>query len=336
MSIKNTILISLTLIIGITIGFIANNYYHKTAETKLNKIYEERHEGMSKLINPLLACDVAAEVLSDPELGIFKKDVEQYLNTRISKHDAQKVSVYFRELNDGLWFSIGDTEKYVPASLRKIPLMIALLKQSENDKILLEREVKFEVPTDNNLKQNIKPSHSLVAGNMYTIRDLIYRMVVYSDNDAFFYLTKIVNPDELKKVYSSLRMLDLPLNKSDSFLSIQTYESFFRILYNASYLTHDASNWALDLMTSSEFKAGLIAGVPSTVKVAHKFGEHSEESNTPVQLHDCGIIYYPKHPYLLCVMTQGTDMNLLADVIAGVSRTVYTEINNQANAQSTH
>ena len=171
---------------------------------------------------------------------------------------------------------------------------------------------------------------------MYTIRDLIYRMVVYSDNDAFFYLTKIVNPDELKKVYSSLRMLDLPLNKSDSFLSIQTYESFFRILYNASYLTHDASNWALDLMTSSEFKAGLIAGVPSTVKVAHKFGEHSEESNTPVQLHDCGIIYYPKHPYLLCVMTQGTDMNLLADVIAGVSRTVYTEINNQANAQSTH
>lgn len=41
------------------------------------------------------------------------------------------------------------------------------------------------------------------------------------------------------------------------------------------------------------------------------------------ELHDCGIIYYPERPYLLCVMTEGNDLNELAGVIQNISKTVY-------------
>lgn len=316
------------LILGIVIGFIAHY-----AMLKLNKKtagYIERHEGQTKHINPLLACDIAEDVLSDEELVPFKDQIETYLNTGLDKRMAPRVSVYYRELNDGHWFSIGDTEKFTPASLRKVPLMLALLKQGEKEHGLLDRLVKYDLANDYNLNQNIKPSQTLVSGKRYTVRDLIYRMIVYSDNNSFTFLTKIVDPAQLDRVYMNLRIQNPRALKDDDFLSVQTYGSFFRVLFNASFLSREASEWALDILSKSEFRTGLVAGVPPTVAVAHKFGEKSDASNGTVQLHDCGIVYYPKHPYLLCVMSQGPDFRLLDDVIAEISRITFSAVDAQS------
>jgi len=207
--------------------------------------------------------------------------------------------------------------------------MIALLKQAEYEAGLLDRLVKFDLANDYNLNQNIKPSKTLVVGNTYTVRDLIYRMIVYSDNNAFTFLTKLVDRAQFEKVYSSLRVQNPRALKDDDYLSVQTYESFFRVLYNASYLSREASDWALEIMSKSEFRTGLVAGVPSNVTVSHKFGEKSDAKDGTVQLHDCGIIYYPQHPYLLCVMSQGPNFEFLDDVIAGISRISFTTVDSQ-------
>lgn len=312
-------------ILGIIIGFSAHVVMSKMSGNKAKKALVQHRQGAVGNVNPLLACD-AAETLSDPEVKALRGQVEKFVKSR---GDA-RISVYFRELNDGLWFGLGDTKKFIPASLRKVPLMIAILKQAETDKDLLSRQIEFRETVDDTLKQNYKPSQMLKFGNKYTIQDLIYRMIVYSDNNAFTLLTKTVHPDLLMHVYSDLRMLDLPNVNSDNFLSVQTYESFFRVLYNCSYLSREASNWALEILSKTEFKTGLVAGVPPTVKVAHKFGEHSDAEDGTVQLHDCGIIYHPVHPYLLCTMSQGLNFETLNNDIAEVSRIVYSEIDAQA------
>jgi beta-lactamase class A len=317
-------------IAGIVVGFATRDFLLK-ANKKLDKSgYIEKHEGQINFINPLLACDVADDVISNPELIPFKAKIEDFLNTKLDKSWATKVGIYYRELNDGYWFSIGDSDKFIQASMRKVPLMIALLKQADNDKNLLERTVKFDLTNDYNLNQNIKPSQTLVFGNTYTVRELIYRMIVYSDNNAFTFLTKIVDPTQFDKVYANLRLQNPRAAIDDEFLSVQTYESFFRILYNASYLSRNASNWALEILSKSEFGTGLKAGVPQTIKVAHKFGEKSDASDGTVQLHDCGIVYYPKNPYLLCVMSKGPNFQLLDDVIAQISRITFSEVEQQS------
>ena len=114
-------------------------------------------------VNPLLACDAGPKVLSDPEIASFKGNVLKFLSARRN----EKVSLYFRELNDGLWFSVGDTEQFIPASLRKVPLMIAILKQAEKEKDLLDRQVEYDRSSDDTSRQNFKPSQMLVAGNKY-------------------------------------------------------------------------------------------------------------------------------------------------------------------------
>jgi hypothetical protein len=42
------------------------------------------------------------------------------------------------------------------------------------------------------------------------------------------------------------------------------------------------------------------------------------------QLHDCGIVYAPGKPYLICIMTRGSDFKRLSPVIAQISKQVYT------------
>ena len=74
--------------------------------------------------------------------------------------------------------------------------------------------------------------------------------------------------------------------------------------------------------------------MPSDIQIAHKFGERGiARVGKPEQkqLHDCGIVYYPKRPYLLCVMTRGEDFDKQARIIQDISKIVYTKVH-QFNA----
>ena len=107
------------------------------------------------------------------------------------------------------------------------------------------------------------------------------------------------------KVFTDLGITIPGVRGTEDYMSVSDYASFFRILYNASYLTKDDSQKALDLLTKVDFADGIRAGVPKGVPVANKFGERSV--NGLQQLHDCGIVYYNNHPYLLCIMSRGSD-----------------------------
>jgi len=298
------------------------------------RAFTQRREGPFQHVNPLLDCDLADDVLRNRELTPFKEEVARYLQGRVGQRAATGVSVYFRELNDGIWFAIGDTERFVPASLRKLPLLIALLKMAESagGRGLLDAQVPFELSRDYNQDQNVKPAEALVPGVRYSVGELLRRMIVHSDNNAFTLLTRVVDQAELDRVYALLRMQNPRAVADDAFLSVQTYASFFRILYNATYLSREGSEAALDLLARADFKAGLVGGVPAGVVVAHKFGEKSDLASGTFQLHDCGIVYFPENPYLLCVMSRGPSFESLDDVIRGVSRIVYGEVAAQAQA----
>jgi beta-lactamase class A len=322
-----------TLLIGLALGFLAHAALVRQTKTHL---FVERREGGSRYTNPLLDCDIGSDVLSNQELRPFRRKLEAALASRVDKASGTRTSVYFRELNDGLWFSIGETERFVPASLRKLPLMLALLKEAEQGRQgnLLDREVVLALSQDYNANQNVTPSQAVVIGSRYTVRELIRRMIVYSDNNAFAALTRVVDAAELDKVYAKLSMLDPQATREDDFLTVETYASFFRVLYNASYVDKGLSEWALDVLARTEYAAGLVAGVPAGIVVAHKFGEKSDLGAGTVQLHDCGIVYYPEHPYLLCIMSQGRRFEPLDDVIREVSRLTFGEIDAQHSSRT--
>ena len=313
------------------LGLLAGYYLHAVRMGKdLNKGFFEKREGGYQFINPLLECEGGRDLIRNEELRPFKNKVESYLRERLRFPGVESASVYFRELNDGIWFSIGETERFTPASLRKVPMMIAVLKQEERDPNLLARKIRFQLRNDHTLQQTIKPSSAMTRGREYTVEDLLRRMIVYSDNNAFMMLSGSVDLEEFGRTYDVLNMPRLDARgPNDDFLSVQTYASFFRVLYNATYLNKVRSEQALALLAQAEFRNGIVAGVPRDLRVAHKFGEHRDDAAGKMQLHDCGIVYYPEHPYLLCIMTRGSAWEYLDDALATISRIVYAEVNAQ-------
>ena len=80
-------------------------------------------------------------------------------------------------------------------------------------------------------------------------------------------------------------------------------------------------------MVAPDFPQGLQAGIPASVEVAQKFGERQvflhDGTLSYRELHDCGIVYAPDNPYILCVMTRGHDFASLSSTIRDISKVVY-------------
>lgn len=277
------------------------------------------------LVNPYLRCEPASELVKK-EYAEFKAQVEAAIGKRRAAGDIKDVSVYFRDLENGPWFGIEPDAPFAPASLMKLPVLIAYYKHAETMPQLLS--LKIETGGDVSTEQMLPREESLKAGETYTVDELLRRMIVYSDNNAqkilMSFLSRLSQQDDIFGETLASMGLAKSEGRSDDFLSVKRYASFYRALYNASFLSKEMSQKALDLLTRTVFHEGIDDGVPPEALVAHKYGIR-RDGNT-VQLHDCGIVYHPRTPYLLCVMTRGDGNDPLAAIIQEVSAMVYNEV----------
>jgi beta-lactamase class A len=277
------------------------------------------------LTNPVLECKEGVPIAVEKQ--DFRRDLEAFVG-RLERSDRiSRIGVSFRDLNNGPSFGIDRDVPFLPASLLKVPVMITFLKKAETDKGILDLRLRFIEPVMN-VPQLFPPEIELERGKTYTVKELIERMIKYSDNEALFLLAPHIPEDEERRLYSLLGIDIDTVRSASGAMSVREYNSFFRILYNSSFLSRENSEYALSLLRDADFNGGLRRGVPDNIPVARKFGER-ELGSGKQHFHDCGIVYYPQHPYLLCIMTQGNDIASQMEAITSISNFVYVKIAEQ-------
>ncbi len=277
----------------------------------------------SSFTNPLLECAELPESISVGERIGLQKEIEVLIQNKKEEGIITEAAVYFRDLNNGPWFGIREDYAFSPASLLKVPLAMWYYWKADIDPQILDQEVEFTGPPGVSIV-HFKPKETLTPGTTYRIEDLLRIMLQESDNDAAMILAQFAGSEETAEVYRDFGIE--PLRDAQTYTTnVHTFASFFRILYNATYLGRSLSEHMLEMMSGASFTQGILAGVPEGVRVAHKFGERKIGENS-YQLHDCGIVYVPTTPYTICIMTQGNDYNALAVFIAEISRTVYSSV----------
>ncbi len=312
------------------IGIVIDRVWTRMEQKPMN--YVEKHEGGYTFINPLLECDSGQDSIGDRELRPFQKGIQAFIDDAVSRKRASSVSVYFRDLTNGPAFGVNEHERYTLASLLKVPLMIAYFKAAESQPALLKKQLLYDGKQDRNKMEHFKSSHVIEPGKRYTVEELIEMMVMYSDNNAASLLDENMDEGYQRKVFEDIGLFD-PTDQLHDIMSVEQYTSCFRILFNSSYLRRDLSERALRYLAYPDFSTGIIGGVPPGIAVAQKFGER--EFPGVKELHDCGIVYYPNLPYLLCIMTKGTDYAELSETIRDLSRLVYAHIDANQKGQRT-
>lgn len=310
------ICIVVSLISGLIIGLLISLLFDYQPSTKT-----EIHETGYPYISPLLEC--FSEKSDSPENYKLKQEIKESIASHISNKDITEASLYFRDLANGPWIGINENEKFTPASLLKVPVMITYYRLAEEDPNILKKEILIISDYEDKATPNIAPEIKAEIGKKYNVQTLIDYMIVESDNHATNALIANLPEGSLNETFTDLGLI-LPTTKTlDDYMTVKDYSSFFRILYNASYLNKYYSEKSLEILSQSKFTAGLVAGLPLNTKVSHKFGER--KNGEIDQLHDCGIIY--NKDYLLCIMTRGDNFDNLAKTIEDLSGLVYNNVN---------
>ena len=324
---RRKILLFIFFILVFVMGSLSGVYgwkYYSSCKTKFS------------FINPSLACGTASKFNKSNPI-VLKEKLTNFIADKKNAGEASTISVYFRDLEDGPVMGIDEDELFISASLLKLPIVLTFFRLAEDGAPhILDQNILYELGKNAGPPpaQYFIPIKSAVPGSTYSVNELIYYSLVYSDNSAIeilkTYLKNIGNGQDL--ILGTFKDLGLtePSSLSTSDISTRGYASIFRQLFNASYLSNESSEKVLSVLSESQFKSGLTVGVPEGVRVAHKFGER--EMGEEKQLHDCGIVYYPGNPYLICVMTRGKNYDTLAHVVGDISKMVYDEMNIRAKA----
>ncbi|MDP3646140.1 MAG: serine hydrolase, partial [bacterium] len=126
------------------------------------------------------------------ELARVKSDVEAIIAKEKKAGNVQEIGLYFR-LPAGHWFGIHPDQTFDPGSLLKLPIMIAYLKQAQENPSILSKRY-FYGQREKLLPNELTPQ--LHLNSYYSTEELIKSMVVDSDN-----LAKDILLDSLDETY---------------------------------------------------------------------------------------------------------------------------------------
>lgn len=320
----------IALVVGILVGWGIGYVIHSRMASAQGSSLQVRADlSQYKFINPPLYSDGPSD--TSAAYLTFTSSLNSYVSSAEQSGKAEDVSVYFRDLNAGRWTGVNENDPYRPSSMLKVLNLMAALVVAEGNSSFLQNKIMYQASDHSD--QYYKPEHTLATGE-YTVQELLNAMIIDSDNDALRALD--TNPQIVSTFNFLYSLFKLPVTTATStdFMSPKSYSALFRVLYNSSLFPWDLSEQTLNLLSQTSFDQGLVIGVPAGTVVSHKFGENtaltSDGAVVDRELHDCGIIYYPNDPYLLCVMTKGQDFPSLQSIISDISKKAYDFVQSQS------
>lgn len=241
----------------------------------------------------------------------LKVDIETYLATQPGSY-----SVYIEDLNTGESLSVNGEELYPPASIFKVPFAMLVVQDIERGNVSFETVLTLQ---DYHKMYATDVLAGYPAGSQFTVRNLIDRMLTYSDNTA---LNILYNHLYIEVDINARLQKDLNLRQT----TLSPYQTtstdighVFKDLYLAQILSKQNSEFILALLTNNPFykNTRIDAGLPQDVSLAHKIG------NLDTTCQDAGIVYSSTGDYIIVILNQYVSYTAADNTMSEVSRMTY-------------
>lgn len=307
---RNWLLTVVACLITAIATFAVSDYCHKNGKAKTKKPEKLHHSHVKSLrvkdfrfTKPLLMAEMDLE---DDDMSEIKSEVFSIIQQAKTSGQLKDASIFLKDLHNGDWFAINPDGLFDPGSIMKLPILIAHLKQEELTPGHLLKQYKLSNPSTGMPIQVIK-GRSIEFGKSYSVRELLRFMIVESDNQANALLNQVINPKIVQKIFADLGLPVPTVEQTRIQMKAGDVSKFMRLLYNATYLRNDLSEFALELLSETQFKDGIRAVIPTEIPVCSKFGERGEVGSDEYELHETSIVYDEDRPFLFTLMTRGNN-----------------------------
>lgn len=238
--------------------------------------------------------------------------LRQQLHSMTNSYEA-KIAIYFQYLPTMTSIGIHEDAEFTAASLMKVPMVMAYFRKKERLGITEDPTVTIK---PKNLNTTFGELYKKGAGASVNLSDAVKLTLQKSDNTASFVVADQFTKEDFAYVYQGLD-IDPKVTNNSLVMSAEQFAAVLKALYFSSILTQKHSSYILDLMTDTDFSSMLPSGIPDNIPVAHKIGIMENQLYS-----DCGIVYVPNRPYVLCVVSY-SDKATAEKRIGEISKTVY-------------
>lgn len=283
-----------------------------------------------RFVNPEPDCETLEATIG--RMRDAEQEADAIVTRALEDGKVTRTSVFSRDLTTLQYVGINERSLYSPASLLKIPLMVAYLKYAETNPDVMHTMLTYPGGDDLNSAQQLQTfesKSSLQVGQAYSVENLIKRMIKYSDNNATSLLLASIDQGFLERTFLELG-IKIPrehVNTTRDFVTTVSFAAIFRTLYNSSYLSRESSEKALALLSKSTFDQGIRSILPAHTPLVEKYGERTVLDETGKlalrELHECGIVYAENRPFTFCVFTEGKNFEDMLSTLRDIEKALY-------------
>lgn len=214
---------------------------------------------------------------------------------------------YYKNLLTDKVITYREDELFGPASVIKLPILMAVFKMVSEGKASLRDKI---VVSNREKMPSCGALNSFTGEPEVDVRTLCNLMITISDNTATNVLIDYYTMEVLNQVFQEMglvntrvnrKLFDKEASKKNIQNSVTAQEMGFLLeeLYFGRFVSQEVSEDVLDILSRQQINHKMKEMLPAGTKVAHKTGEDDDISN------DVGIIY-GEEPCVICFLSNKT------------------------------
>lgn len=233
------------------------------------------------------------------------------IRERISNLQGE-IGIYYYDFKRDTSFFVGNCDVFPSLGIAKLVLMVEVFRQVEegiiklDDTYILEKKPPFAIP-ENEYEATVGVLDFLHKGMELTIEDLVYLMMIISDNSAFNILLSIVGIDNVNDTMKKLGLTNTKIRcmlfewdeidpEKDNYHSVREIGSLLRRIYKKQLISTTASERMLRILSYHQRRDVLSAFSDRGISVAQQTGFDV------TSLHTAAVIM-TENPFVLCMST---------------------------------
>jgi beta-lactamase class A len=247
-----------------------------------------------------------------PFYVFFQQRCEDYtclmkdLNTRNQHFKGGNAGILVKDLWTNESVRVNADKLFPSASLVKVPIMAAVFEAQREGKLALSDELTLKWQ---NKVFSYKGLYRKRTGKKFTIRELVEKMIITSDNTAANMLVDRLGFGYLNEKFQQFGMKDTDLRRGimelqwrklgiENYTTADDMAFLLEEIYHSKIIDEESCKEMLDILKRQKINDRIPYLLPKALDIAHKTGTLHDT------LSDVGIVFTPKGDFIVCVLTQ--------------------------------